>query len=62
MSACRITYHNPSRRDTWGDEGVRPISLTYTLDGQTITEPGDTLRDAKALREGRIDRIEITLG
>ena len=62
MSVCRVTYHNPSRKDTWGDAGVRPVSLTYTLDGQTITVPGDTLRGAKALREGCITQIDITLG
>ena len=62
MSVCRVTYHNPLRKDTWGDAGVRPVSLTYTLDGQTITVPGDTLRGAKALREGCITQIDITLG
>ena len=45
-----------------GGTGVRPVSLTYTLDGQTITVPGDTLRGAKALREGCITQIDITLG
>ena len=62
MSRCRVIYHNPSRKNTWGDEGVRPISLSYTLDGQTVTERGDTLRGAKALREGRIGSIEVSLG
>ena len=39
-----------------------PRYLTYTLDGQVITVPGDTLRGAKALREGCITQIDITLG
>ncbi len=61
MSRCEVCYHNDSKKDTWGEGGVRPARLRYLLDGREITESGGTLREARALREGRITRVDVWL-
>ncbi len=60
-SRCRIVYHNPSRRDTFGEGGVRPILTSYDMMDGHADIAGDTMPDGAALREGRVARVDVTL-
>jgi hypothetical protein len=59
-----VVYHNPNRKDTFGDGAVKPSSyeLTYA-NGKNAKVAGDTLDTQHALdvRSGLIDRIDIVL-
>ncbi|MBP5331881.1 MAG: cellobiose phosphorylase, partial [Lachnospiraceae bacterium] len=61
MGRCRIVYHNPSHRATFGENAsaVRSIKLLNT-DGEETEIEGSILEGetALALREGRIIRID----
>ena len=59
-----VVYHNPERKDTYGDGAkVTAYRLTYR-DGRTSEVAAGTLatRDALDVREGRVARIDAFLG
>jgi hypothetical protein len=55
-----LVYHNPQRADTFGRQGVRPVSLR--LDG--VDHPVPTLvgSSAELVRNRQIRRIDVLLG
>lgn len=59
LSCCNVTYHNPSRKSTFG-VGAARIRRILLCDTQAVIE-GDTISgvEAKEVREGRIKKIEI---
>ena len=60
-----VIYQNPKRKNTFGKNAVRPQKIRLTNNsGGKILFKGDTLsaKYAKAVREGKIKRIEIELG
>ncbi len=61
LSHCRVTYHNPSRKDTYGEEGARIKRITYGLGGAERALEGDVLPDGLALRQGEIPSVHLWL-
>lgn len=64
LGTVLVTYHNPSRRNTFGPSGVSPRSLVVAyLNGKTVTIEGDTINGdlAKQIREANVSRIDIRL-
>ncbi|MFW6066365.1 MAG: cellobiose phosphorylase, partial [Planctomycetota bacterium] len=59
-----VTYHNPSRKATFGDDAavVTGYRLIYD-DGREVTQKGDTLtgRAVGDVRDRKVARIEVTL-
>jgi hypothetical protein len=65
LSYIRITYINPSRRDTFGKNGVKVKKISLRDPENNLVEASsDTLLSPYAVqvRERRIKEIEITLG
>ena len=64
MGQCRIVYHNPSRRSTYGDGApqIRSMKLLTTM-GETIDIGSNTLEgeNARMLRDGMIVRIDAEM-
>ncbi len=58
---CEVVYKNPSRGNTYGENGVSPSAISYSLGGSAVEVKGDTLPDGRALRNGEIKRIVILL-
>ncbi len=56
-----FVYHNPERRDTYGENAVRPVR--FSIDGGPPID-GDAIRGplAASIRDGRHQRIDIELG
>lgn len=60
-----IVYRNPKRRDTFGPRSVKPVAFQVVQsDGQESRYAGFFLPDtpARALRDGKLDRVVIELG
>lgn len=59
LSCCKVTYHNPARKATFGTGAARIKRIVLPDTGAVIE--GDTLRGAAAegVREGRVKNIEI---
>ncbi len=61
MSNCKVTYHNPLRKNTYGNDSVAVTKLHLTFkDGKETVVEGNTLTGtlAEELRNGAISRIE----
>lgn len=61
LSRCRVTYHNPSGKNTYGEDGARVTRIAYALAGAERVLEGDTLPEGEALREGAIGAIHVWL-
>lgn len=62
MGRCRIVYHNPSRRATFGSDAPKICKMRLlTTGGEQIEVNGDVLEDELAtdLRDGKIVRIDV---
>ena len=61
--SCRVTYHNPARKNTYGRDGVKVVRMLVHLDEGDIEVDGSILKEALALavREGRVSAIEAWL-
>ncbi|MFA5976267.1 MAG: hypothetical protein WC859_08920 [Elusimicrobiota bacterium] len=60
-----VVYHNPKRRDTFGPGAVRPVAFTVVqVNGEESRYPVHFLPDslARALRDGKLERVTIELG
>ncbi len=65
LGCTQVTYHNPSGRDTFGDDAARPTKIRLTaIDGRTTEIAGDRIAEpwASATRERKVARIEVFLG
>jgi len=59
-----VTYHNPDLKDTYGKEGVKPVSWEIVdLDGNTQTFNSETLNGDIVfdIRERKVNRINVEL-
>jgi hypothetical protein len=65
LGSCEVVYHNESRADTFGKHGVKTQKylITYS-DGSVETITGDCIKGkgALAVREGKVRRIDVSLG
>lgn len=64
LGEIEVIYHNPSRKDTFGEHGAKVVAMKLTMkDGQTIHTAGQFLEehDALQVRNRNVSRIEITL-
>ena len=61
FSACRVTYHNPDHKDTYGEDGAKTERIVI-MDTKQEFE-GDTLSGerAEAVRQGKIKEIAVYL-
>ena len=57
---CRVTYHNPGKKNTYGIGGAKVRRMVAHLDGRDVEVTGDTLGEeiALAVREGRVSAID----
>jgi hypothetical protein len=57
-----VVYHNPGRKDTFGDDGVAPYRITLeTSDGETVELNQGSVRPpyAALVRAGQIDSMDV---
>ena len=65
LSDILVTYYNPTQKDTFGENAVKPLSWVLTDGaGQSQNYTGATLdaNFAQRIRSKQIRRIEVTLG
>lgn len=65
LGGTEVTYHNPAKRNTYGDEAVTVQRQTlYQADGQQVVLDGPAIQGplAEAVRNGQVVRIEVELG
>jgi hypothetical protein len=65
LGRTTVTYHNPQRRDTFGDDAVQPTAIKLTFaDGSEVEIAGGIIPApcAELVRSGAIHRIDIELG
>jgi hypothetical protein len=65
LGGCEVVYHNESRRDTFGTQGVKvkEYRITYADGGnETISGAYVQGKSAIAVREGKVCRIDVSLG
>ena len=57
---CRVTYHNRSRKNTYGADGARVLRMLVYMDGEETAVTGDSLDEtlSLAVREGRVQAID----
>ena len=61
--SCRVIYHNESRKNTYGPEGVRVRSMTLLGDKEQYEVTGDTVNAklAEQIRSGGIRQMDAYL-
>ncbi len=65
LSDILVSYYNPTQKDTFGEDAVKPLSWVLTnIEGQSETYSGAALGQdfAGKIRSKQIRRIEISLG
>ena len=65
LGSCEVVYHNESRKDTFGPQGVKAQSYRITYaDGANEEVAGSLIsgKGALAVREGKVKRIDVILG
>ncbi|MFH1062430.1 MAG: cellobiose phosphorylase [Candidatus Omnitrophota bacterium] len=65
LNTTLIIYHNPKNRNTYGSNGVKPVSMQIMLtNNKRILIASGVLNQeyAQMLRSGQISRIDIELG
>ncbi len=63
LGKTQITYHNPSRRNTFGDEGAKTVKYVLHMNGEVVEVHGEQLQDtyAQAVRDGKVSRMDVYL-
>jgi hypothetical protein len=63
LGKIQVTYHNPSRRNTFGDEGAKTVKYVLQMNGEEVKVNGDKLQDAyaQAVRDGKVSRMDVYL-
>lgn len=64
LGTCTITYHNPQKRNTYGENAATPQIITLTHEsGETVAIEGTTIGapHAEQVRSGAITHIDIHL-
>ena len=64
LGTCAVTYHNPSRQDTFGPDVTVQRYVIHPVDGDAITVDGSVLSSSHALgvRNGKIRSMDVYLG
>ena len=65
LGYCTVIYHNPTRRNTFGNNGVAPRRIMLELgDEKTVTIDDGVIRApyAAQVRAGQIKTIQVFLG
>ncbi len=59
LGSCKVTYHNESGKNTYGEDGVKVCRMELTGEDGRFTVAGDRLGEeqARKLREGKISEI-----
>ena len=63
LGSCRVTYHNETRKNTYGEEGAKVCRMELFEAGGSHTTEGSVVDGelAQKLREGGILRIDAYL-
>lgn len=61
--SCRVTYHNPGRKNTYGEKGAKVCRMVAHLVNGDVEVSGDTLGEevALAVRAGKVSAIDVWL-
>jgi hypothetical protein len=62
LSKCKVTYHNPIRKSTFGTDGVQVQKIVITDTKEEVM--GNVLRGemARRIRNGEIKELSVYLG
>ncbi|ACS89386.1 hypothetical protein [Thermococcus sibiricus] len=63
LGKCRVTYHNPGRKDTWKLDLNKARTVLHLKDGKSVEVKGNALKGELALmvREGKVKDIDVYL-
>jgi hypothetical protein len=63
LGKTEVTYHNPSRRNTFGSDGAKTVKYILHMDGEEIEINSHQLQDfyAKSVRDGKVERMHVYL-
>lgn len=63
LGSCKVTYHNESGKNTYGEDGVKVCRMELTGEDGRFTVAGDRLGEeqARKLREGKISELHAYL-
>ncbi|MBT2640021.1 cellobiose phosphorylase [Bacillus sp. ISL-39] len=63
LGKIQVTYHNPSKRDTFGDDGAKTVKYVLHMNGEEVEIHSEQLQEsyAKAVREGKVTKIDVYL-
>ncbi|MCD6196230.1 MAG: cellobiose phosphorylase [Staphylothermus sp.] len=63
LGKCMVTYHNPSKKDTWKLDLNKSRIILHLRDGESIEVNGNTIRGELALmvRNGEVKAIDVYL-
>ena len=58
-----VTYHNPSRRNTFGDDGAKTVKYVLHINGEEVEIHSEQLQEtyAQAVRDGKVSRMNVYL-
>jgi hypothetical protein len=63
LGKIQVTYHNPSRKNTFGEEEAKAVKYVLQMNGEEVEVNGDKLQDAyaQAVRDGKVSRMDVYL-
>ncbi|MCX7695439.1 MAG: cellobiose phosphorylase [Caloramator sp.] len=63
LGRCRVTYHNPSRKNTYEMNPSNQRIVLYLLDGSRVEVSGNVIEEEYAIkvREGKVNKIDVYL-
>jgi hypothetical protein len=61
LSGCKVTYHNPERKDTFGDKGAKIVRFVIIDTKEEVNGSYLSGEKAKRIRNGEIKEIAVYL-
>jgi hypothetical protein len=63
LGRTEVTYHNPSKRNTFGANGAKTMKYVLHLNGEKIEVNTSQLQEsyAKSVRDGKVERMDVYL-
>lgn len=63
LGKTEVTYHNPARKNTYGNDGAKTVKYVLHTDEGKVEIPEDRIEEsyAKKVRSGQIGKIEVYL-
>ncbi|CAM4093731.1 cellobiose phosphorylase [Mesobacillus thioparans] len=63
LGKTQVTYHNPSRRNTFGEDGAKTVKYGLHMNGEVVEVQGKQLQEtyAQAVRDGKVSRMDVYL-